>query len=141
MLLDKAPCLVFILILVFVKFNQTANTGTAMLSSSMSCCVDLRFSCIDAATAVWMIFPYGRSSPMIFRLQSGGKSVFTINIPTAKNKINHQPPAPTHPLTHPPATNKIIAAAAILRELQQRVSDRALFGADNGKHFINDVCE
>ena len=29
---DKAPRLVFILI-VFVKFNQTANTGTAMLSS------------------------------------------------------------------------------------------------------------
>ena len=30
MALDKAPRLVFILI--FVKFNQTANTGTAMLS-------------------------------------------------------------------------------------------------------------
>ena len=31
MALDKAPRLVFILI--FVKFNQTANTGTAMLST------------------------------------------------------------------------------------------------------------
>ena len=35
-LLDKAPRLVFILILlilIFVKFNQTAHTGTTILSS------------------------------------------------------------------------------------------------------------
>ena len=59
--IDKAPRLIFILILyiVFVKFNQTANTGTAMLSNSNIRTLDKEFLLLSE--------PMKNFNPGIFR--------------------------------------------------------------------------